>query len=98
MLKTIQRMLLWCAPFKKRLYLGFSCRLSIHFCSHSDYFSRLCHESDARAYAWEANDFDYPFYDPFAGLIVSVLGRYGCTYLRAVLQDMIAYEITAEKG
>ena len=98
MLKTIQRMLLWCAPFKKRLYLGFFVSFIHSFFVAipiilAGYAMNLMLEHMHGKLTISTTH----FMTLFAGLIVSVLGRYGCTYLRAVLQDMIAYEITAEK-
>ena len=98
MLKTIQRIIKWIGPYKKRLYLGTLCSFLATWCTAVPIItaawaidkvivSTKNEQALSDSFVWLA----------FLIIVLSVLFRYLLSYARATLQDSIGAERAAEE-
>ena len=98
MLKTIQRIIKWIGPYKKRLYLGTLCSFLATWCTAVPLItaawaidkvivSTKNEQALSDSFVWLA----------FLIIVLSVLFRYLLSYARATLQDSIGAERAAEE-
>ncbi|AUJ24331.1 ABC transporter ATP-binding protein [Virgibacillus dokdonensis] len=98
MIGTLKRMMTWCAPFKKRLYVGFlfsfiNAIFIIIPVALTGYVMKMILMQMADEYAITLEDVLFVL----ALTVLSVIGRYVFTYLRSAYQDMIGYEVATQK-
>jgi ATP-binding cassette subfamily B protein len=97
MLKTIRRVIRWCGPRKKRLYKGF-----VYSFFHSVFIGMpIMALAEVLRRVLLAQQGEQPMGQAWIGLtalmmLVAVFGRFLFSWLRAINQDSIAYEQTAD--
>lgn len=98
MFKTTKRIIDWCGPYKKRLYLGFVCAFFATWFGAAPTMVAAYTLGKAIESVRTGTAFDTSLTGlSFAAIAVLVLLRFLFSYWRAKLQESIGYELAAEQ-
>lgn len=98
MFKTTKRIIDWCGPYKRRLYLGFVCAFFATWFGAAPTMVAAYTLGKAIDSAQEGSPFDTSLIGmSFAAIVALVLLRFLFSYWRAKLQESIGYELAAEQ-
>lgn len=98
MFKTTKRIIDWCGPYKKRLYLGFVCAFFATWFGAAPTMVAAYTLGKAIESAKTGSSFDTSLIGfSFAAIVALVLLRFLFSYWRAKLQESIGYELAAKQ-
>lgn len=98
MFKTTKRIIDWCGPYKKRLYLGFVCAFFATWFGAAPTMVAAYTLGKVIDSARQGSPFDTNLiWMSFLAIVVLVLLRFFFSYWRAKLQESIGYELAAEQ-
>lgn len=98
MFKTVKRIIGWCGPYKKRLYLGFVCAFFATWSGAAPTMVAAYALGEAISSARAGRAFDTSLvWLSFAAIAALVFLRFLFSYWRAKLQESIGYELAAEQ-